>query len=170
MPNIVSKVKDILSRRGGAALNTWPKKERRFDRCQYYNNVTVAKRIVMQNIFHVNERYKNDVTLISQTSLDRLETVNRLVQSWNGPVSLAVHVTPFQTIKLSYYLSKLRRKHSIRLHLVIDLDDTVCIFCFLCSDEMETESKRGKRRFYDCTHLYHYHCHCHYMTLISCNN
>ena len=111
-------------------IYTWPNISQAGNTCQYYHRITEAKRIVKWDFFDIGNRTKkSDVTVVSQVSLDRLDRVSRLMDHWDGPVSIAVHILPRHVPKLARYIIPLVLEPSktIRtiLHLSCDLQETV---------------------------------------------
>lgn len=63
----------------------------------------------------------NDVTLVAQLSMDRLQMVEALCKHWEGPISLALYMSDSEAQQfLSYALNSdvLRTRHNIGYHIV----------------------------------------------------
>ena len=63
----------------------------------------------------------NEVTLISQLSLDRLQMLEPLCRHWTGPMSISVYATDMEATKLSDYFhsfSCFRNRNNIAVHVV----------------------------------------------------
>lgn len=63
----------------------------------------------------------NDVTLVAQLSMDRLQMVEALCKHWEGPISLALYMSDSEAQQfLSYALSSdvLHSRHNIGYHIV----------------------------------------------------
>ena len=115
---------------------TWPSNGH--TKCTFFHLVSEAKRIVSWNVFEaISLKSDGEVTLVTQTSLDRLDRVNLILHNWDGPASLAVHVKPDQKRLLFDKLMKVSYKQLTRLHLVIDLKTTVCLTIFKYNGKFE---------------------------------
>ena len=63
----------------------------------------------------------NDVTLVSQLSIDRLSMLDPLCHHWAGPISLSVYASDVETLRLlDYYHSSscLQKRHNVAIHIV----------------------------------------------------
>lgn len=63
----------------------------------------------------------NDVTLVAQLSMDRLQMIEPLCQHWNGPISLAIYVSDSEVEQLISYVGEseiLRDRRNIGYHIV----------------------------------------------------
>ena len=106
-------------------IETWPQEGTTYKDCEYYKKVTKAKRIVLRNIFRGSEVQCHDVTLVTQTNLARLDRLNRILSNWKGHISVAVHVTPTQIAQLISTLSMISINNCTKLHIILDLQQTV---------------------------------------------
>ncbi|KAG1663199.1 LARGE xylosyl- and glucuronyltransferase 1 [Nymphon striatum] len=78
------------------------------------------------HLYYVDYNYEpdpegNDVTLVAQLSMDRLQMVEALCKHWEGPISLALYMSDSEAQQfLSYALSSdvLRSRHNIGYHIV----------------------------------------------------
>ena len=134
----VSQIKMRLADKEQSGFRTWPERPyqgSQTKRCQYYNDVAKAKRIVMRNVLKTPLPNQRDVTIVTHTSLDRLDQLKRLMDHWTGPVSVAVHVRPEEVPDLSYHLVSLAvnttNLQRLAIHLVFDLVSTVSAFWFM---------------------------------------
>ncbi len=63
-----------------------------------------------------------DVTLVSQLSMDRLHTLNPLLQHWVGPISLALYATDAETMEFLDYINRLppiiKNRTNLSVHVV----------------------------------------------------
>lgn len=63
----------------------------------------------------------DDVTLVAQLSMDRLQMVESMVRHWNGPISLTLYMSDAEAQQfLSYALSSdvLNSRRNIGYHVV----------------------------------------------------
>lgn len=63
----------------------------------------------------------DDVTLISQLSMDRLQMLEPLCRYWTGPMSVAVYASDVEAIKLMNYVNSyscFKHRNDIALHIV----------------------------------------------------
>ena len=128
---LVSSLQSYIDPKGSHPdIYTWPDITQAHNTCHYYHHITEAKRIVKWDFFDIgNKTKKSDVTVVSQVSLDRLDRVSELMDHWDGPVSIAVHILPSHIPMLARYIVPLVLEPSktirTRLHLTCDLKETV---------------------------------------------
>lgn len=63
----------------------------------------------------------NDVTLVAQLSMDRIQMIESLCKHWEGPISLAIYTSDSEVQQFLRYISDspvLRERHNIGYHLV----------------------------------------------------
>ena len=74
----------------------------------------------------------NDVTLVTQLSVDRLHILKLLCKHWDGPISLALYMFDAEAPQLLRYVMQtavLRSRRNIAYHIVYK--DGVSLYCFL---------------------------------------
>lgn len=68
-----------------------------------------------------NTSISNEITLISQLSMDRLQMLEPLCRYWKGPMSMSVYASDAETVKLSNYIAScecFQQRNDIALHIV----------------------------------------------------
>ena len=92
------------------------------DRRQYklFDNVAVGRKYIQ-----LSKEF--DVTLATQSSLDHLHWLPKIVETWRGPVSVAVFVPDIEFEAALLYIAKLRNcvievQHQVTFHFLFPVD------------------------------------------------
>ena len=89
-------------------------------RFKLHDNVFVGEKFI-----ELSKRF--DVTLATQSSLDRLHWITKSLKTWNGPVSVAVFVPDIELEAALVYISKLRQcfeeiRNQVSFHFLYPID------------------------------------------------
>ena len=84
-----------------------------------------SKKFYRTHLYFYGSQYHStdpfDVTLVSQLSIDRLQTLEIILKHWIGPVSLAVYATDYEAWQVIQYLGSLKIAHKqkmLAVHIV----------------------------------------------------
>ncbi|XP_074602877.1 xylosyl- and glucuronyltransferase LARGE2s-like [Brevipalpus obovatus] len=100
------------------------------DICYEFRRARVTK--YRTHLYYVDYSYEpdpegNDVTLIAQLSVDRLQMVESLCKHWEGPVSLALYMSDSEVQQFFTYITNspvLRDRRNIGFHIVYKEGDS----------------------------------------------
>lgn len=76
------------------------------------------------HLYYFGDQYepnKTDITLIVQVSFDRIQMLKYIFEIWNGPISVAIHLSPSDIADLeNFWFNSIefRKKQNVSIHLV----------------------------------------------------
>ena len=91
------------------------------DACSVFRNMAKLQHRTHPFFIGKNISMPNEITLISQLSMDRLQMLEPLCHYWKGPMSVSVYASDTETIKLSDYINShecFQQRSNIALHIV----------------------------------------------------
>lgn len=110
---------DIGKQEKNTKLQEQPKDD---DPCyEYYLEQQLIRRV---HLFYFEYSYQpvaNDVTLVTHSSMDRLQIIETLLTHWEGPVSIALYASDAEAQQFIRYAQKsqvLKKRTNMALHLV----------------------------------------------------
>lgn len=94
------------------------------DPCYEFRKARVTE--YRTHLYYIEYEYEpdprgNDVTLVAQLSMDRVQMIESLCKHWEGPISLAIYTSDSEVQQFLRYISDspvLRDRHNIGYHLV----------------------------------------------------
>ena len=64
-----------------------------------------------------------DVTMVTQLSFDRLHTLQRLIDNWDGPIGATIYMRDSDTMELLRFTSSISRRKNVAIHIVYKKGD-----------------------------------------------
>ena len=92
--------------------------------CKLYDLDARRKKLVFYNHWKLSPEpsgnISEDITLVTQMTLNKADVFDRLIEHWTGPVSVALyHDCNDSMLDLKHYVSKWSQRHNIDVHIVI---------------------------------------------------
>lgn len=142
-----------------------------------------------------NETSANDVTLITQLSIDRLQMIESLSAHWPGPMSIALYLSDAEAQQFRTYVmnsENLSRRKNIAYHIVyregefypvnllrnVAMNNALTPYLFLCDVDflpmtgLYQYAKNTVKQYSGKKHVSTHHldtCDCHYFVMYSIN-
>ncbi len=129
LQTVIDVIGDIKSKNLTFVNNKYTHNDIRGYQCVMYHKEISLKHFTVSNIWSTFAEYKeNDVTLVSQFTLDKVTVLSELLDHWTAPISLALYIGYDILDKVPHVLERfpnILARENLDIHLVIK--NGVCI-------------------------------------------